>query len=212
MRAFIARDPYAPVMGARSKQIKICLTNDGADVETPWAEDLGPVAGRKGARKVRLVNVPFLHAKPTWGDVIVVEPVDEDGFLTWDRGGIPWAKVGTRIHEDGGRWAMIVEYEPHPGDDTGAAAFRAFAKACANLEIICEGCVGPRNGKPGRAYLAVPRELTDPQVMTKLRGESLPCELVQIHPAPAKRKPLKRAKSAPKKRATAAKRARRGAS
>jgi hypothetical protein len=192
-------------MGAKSKQIKVCLTNDGADVETPWAEDLGPVAGRKGARKVRLVNVPFLHAKPTWGDVIVVAPLDEHDFLTWDRGGVPWAKVATRIHEDGGRWAMIVDYEPHPGDETGAAAFRALAKACAELEIICEGCVGPRRGKPGRAYFAVPRELTDPQVMAKLRGKSLPCELVQIHPAPAKRKPMKRAKSRRAETRTAAK-------
>ncbi len=199
-------------MGARSKQIKVCLTNEGADVETPWAEDLGPVAGRKGARRVRLANVPFLHAKPTWGDVIVVEPVDEDGFLTWDRGGVAWSKVGTRIHEDSGRWAMIVDYEPHPGDESGTAAFRALAKACAAAEIICEGCVGPRRGKPGRAYLAVPRELTDPQVMAKLRGEALPCELVQIHPAPAKRKPTKRAKPATPAKRLRAKRTRRTAS
>jgi hypothetical protein len=180
-------------MGTKSKRIKICLTNVGEDVETPWADDLGPVAGRKAARKVRLVNVPFMHAKPTWGDVIVVESVD-DGFPTWDRDGVPWSKIGTRIHEDGGRWAMIVDYEPHPGDETGNIAFRALAKACAGFEIICEGCVGPRSGRPGRAYLAVPKHLGDPQVMTKLRGESLPCELIQIHPAPAKtRKPMKRA-------------------
>lgn len=192
-------------MGARSKQLKICLTNEGADVETPWAEDLGPVSGRKGARRVRLVNVPFLHAKPTWGDVIVVEPVADAGFLTWDRGGLPWSDVGSRIVEDGGRWAMIVDYEPHPGDDTGATAFRALSNACTRLEIICEGCIGPRSGKPGRAYLAVPRELTDPQVMTKLRGESLPCELVQIHPAPPRRKPMKRAKTPRAETRTAAK-------
>ncbi|NVB81046.1 MAG: hypothetical protein HOV81_21805 [Kofleriaceae bacterium] len=192
-------------MGAKSLTIKVSLTNEGEDVETPWAQDLGPVAGRKGARKVRLVNVPFLHAKPTWGDVIIVEHVDDDCLLTWDRGGLPWSKIGTRIHEDGGRWAMIVDYEPHPGDDTGATAFRALSKACTELEIICEGCIGPRNGKPGRAYLAVPRELTDPQVMTKLRGKSLPCELIQIHPAPPKRKPMRRAKTKRAETRTAAK-------
>ena len=194
-------------MGTKSKQIKICLTNDGEDVETPWADDLGPVAGRKGARKVRLANVPFLHAKPTWGDVIVVEPADDEGFPTWDRGGVPWTQIGTRLLEDGGHWAMIVDYDPHPGDETGNVAFRALAKACAGFDIICEGCVGPRSGKPGRAYLAVPRDLGDPQVMTKLRGEALPCELIQIHPAPAKtRKPMKRAKSKRAETRTAAKR------
>src|SRR5450432_1792453 len=77
-----------------TKAIKVCLTNRGEDQETPWAHDLGPAPGPKGSRKVRLVNVPFLHAKPTWGDVIVVSPV-EDGFPTWDRDGVPWTKVGT---------------------------------------------------------------------------------------------------------------------
>ena len=52
-----------------TKAIKVCLTNRGEDQETPWAHDLGPAPGPKGSRKVRLVNVPFLHAKPTWGDV-----------------------------------------------------------------------------------------------------------------------------------------------
>src|SRR5205085_12393659 len=65
---------YAPVMAAKPKTIKVCLTNRGEDSETPWAHDLGAAPG---GRKVRLVNVPFLHAKPTWGDVIVVAPNSE---------------------------------------------------------------------------------------------------------------------------------------
>lgn len=64
---------------------------------------------RSGARRVRIGNVPFLHAKP-YEDVIVVEPDPDDGMLTWDSHGVS-VRLGTRIEEDGGRWAMIVDYE-----------------------------------------------------------------------------------------------------
>jgi hypothetical protein len=163
---------------AKPKQIKVCLTNQGDDTETPWALDLGPAPN--GARKVRLVNVPFMHAKPTWGDTIVVDPV-EDGFPTWDRDGVPWERIDTRIAEDGGRWAMIVDYAPHPDAKN---AFDALVRACAEHDVVCEGAWGPRDGKPGRVYLAVTGELDDAALMKRLRAASLPCELIQIHPAP----------------------------
>jgi hypothetical protein len=190
-------------MGKPQKPIKVCLTNGGKDSETPWATDLGPAPGPSGSRKVRLVNVPFLHAKPTWGDVIVVSPAD--GFLTWDRKNVPFTKVATRILEDSGRWAMILDYAPHP-DGSDADAFKSLARACAEHDIVCEGAWGPRDSEPGRAYLAVKAELTDVDVMERLRAATLPCELIQIHPAPKKprKKPAakKPAKPAAKKPAT----------
>jgi len=190
-------------MGKALKTIKVCLTNRGQDSETPWAADLGPAPGPKGSRKVRLVNVPFLHAKPTWGDVIVVSPV-KDGRPTWDRNGVAFDKIPSRLVEDSGRWAMIVDYTPHPdAKDT----FQTLAHACAEHDIICEGAWGPRDGDPGRAYLAVERELTDVDVMALLREHALPCELVQIHPS-APKKPARKApaKKAPAKKAPAKKR------
>jgi len=184
-------------MGKRESPIKVCLTNQGKDTETPWAEDLGPApSGPTGARLVRLVNVPFLHAKPTWGDTIVVTP-DDDHFPTWDRNGVPFAKVDTRIHEDGGRWAMIVDYAPHPDSPDADRTYSTLARACAEHEIVCEGAWGPRDGEPGRVYLAVKESLSDAQVMARLRSHELPCELIQIHPEPPKRK------VAPKKPAAA---------
>ncbi len=183
------------------KPIKVCLTNQGADTETPWAEDLGPAPGPRGARRVRLINVPFMHAKPTWGDVIVVTPV-KDGFPTWDRDGTPWSKIETRIAEDGGRWAMIVDYAPHPDTKN---AFDAFARACAEHDVVCEGAWGPRDGKPGRAYLALANELTDAALMSTLRAASLPCELIQIHPAPAPKPKATKKPTAAKPRASLAK-------
>src|SRR5262249_17852388 len=148
------------------------------DIETPWAHDLGPAPGPKGSRKARLVNVPFLHAKPTCGDVVAVAP--NDGVLTWDREGVEWAQIGTRILDDGGRWAMIVDYTPHDG----APAYPELAQACAELDIVCEGAIASREGRPGRAFLAVGPGHTDIAVMTNLRAARLPCDLVQIHPKP----------------------------
>lgn len=196
--------------GADDKQlIKVCLCNRGQDAETPWAMDLGPATGKvpKGSRRVRLVNVPFFHAKPTWGDTIVVSPV-EDGLLTWDAKGVAWSKIDTRIDEDGGRYAMIVDYIPAAGDPTGDAAFAALAKAChdghadlRDAQIVCEGAYGPRDDRAGRAYLAVVDELEPEDAMARLAG--LPCELVQIHPPPPKAKAKAKAKAKPKAKAKA---------
>ena len=151
------------------------LTNRGEDTETPWADDLGPIGA--SARRVRLINVPFLHAKPTWGDEIIVQSA-EDGLPTWDRNGVPWKKIGTRIAADGGRWAMIVDYV---GD------FRVLTDACAKHDLICEGAWAPRDDRPGRAYLAVRNGVDDVAVMELLR--EVPCTLTQIDPPPRTRKP-----------------------
>jgi hypothetical protein len=166
---------------AEPKLIKVCLTNKGDDTETPWAHDLGAAPGPAGSRKVKLVNVPFMHAKPTWGDVIVVTPV-ADGFPTWDRDGAAWKQIGARIVEDGGRWAMIVDYAPQ--DVSADAAFQALGKACDAIKVVCEGAWGPRDADPGRVYLAVQRDLTAEVVMQKLDAARLPCNLIQVHPEP----------------------------
>ena len=182
-------------MGA--KPIKVCLTYGGAATGTPWAEDLGPAPGPSGSRRVRLLNVPFLHAKPTWGDVIVVSPVVR-GLPTWDRRGVPWAKLPARIAEDGGRWAMIVDYVPHE-DTAPAAACRALEAACADEGVICEPAWLARPGHPGRVYFAIEHARSDAEVLAALRAAELPCELVQIHPAPAatKRRAPAKAKARP---------------
>jgi len=178
------------------KLIKICLVNDGEDAETPWAQDLGPAQGPPGSRRARIVNVPFLHAKPTWGDVVVVspDPDDDDALLTWDAKGIAFSKIGTRIFDDGGRYAMIVDYKPRKDDPTGDEAFSAIAKACEvsrkleTNDIVCEGAYGPDGSTPGRIYLAVKDALEPSDVMTQLADADPPCTLIQVHPAVRKAK------------------------
>lgn len=169
-------------MAKEPELIKVCLTNQGADTETPWAHDLGPAPGPSGSRKVKLVNVPFMHAKPTWGDTIVVSPVRE-GFPTWDRGGVPWRQISTRIVDDGGRWAMILDYTP--AESVAATdAYTALARACDAERLVCEGAWAPRETDPGRVYLAVPKDLGAEVVMERLVAADLPLRLFQIHPEP----------------------------
>lgn len=160
--------------------IKVLLHNRGQDVETPWAEDLGEEPG--GGRRVRLDNVPFLHAKPTFGDVIVVRADPAyDGALAWDRGGVAWAEIGSRLVEDGGRYAMIVDYATKDVD-----RFGELGDWLGEAGLVPEGCFGPKGGKPGRLYLAVPRTRLVADVMEILGENPFGFRFTQIHPEPPK--------------------------
>lgn len=162
--------------------IKVRLLFDGEDTETPWAEDLGPVRGAgPGARRVRLANVPFLHAKPTWGDVIIVEPDPDDGVLTWDCRGVQWERVGTRIERDSGRWAMVLDYRPLEGAEL-SRDFDLLCKSAEEIDVIPEGCLDATNTRPGRLYLAVPDTLGIVEVLDHLYARNLPLTLKLIHP------------------------------
>ncbi len=183
---------------AKRKLIKVLLQDRGEDAETPWAEDLGAVRGKRGARRVRLVNVPFLHAKPTYGDVITVVPDPGDGMLTWDAGGVDYDEIHTRIDEDGGRYAAIVDYLPGKGVDA-RPAYEALSAAARTKKIIAEGCFAPRDRKPGRIYLAVPEPIKPAAVMKLLGTVELAVKLTLVHPTPSKRKkPTAKAKPAAK--------------
>lgn len=150
-------------------------------METSWAEDCGPAPGRAGARYVRLGNVPFLRAKPTYGDVIVVSP-DQDRMLSWDSEGVPYEQIGDRIIEDGERWAMILEFELLDPDGDAQEAFSALDIAAEKQDIAVEGAFGPKRGRPGRAYLAVPTKLDVEPVLTFLEDQDLPMSLRLVHP------------------------------
>lgn len=166
-----------------SKLIKILLHSDGEDCESTWAEDCGPALARPGARFVRVANVPFLYAKPTYGDVIVVAP-DEDGRLAWDREGVPWERIGERILEDEGRWSMILDYQLLDPSTDLQEAFTALDSAAEGADIVVEGCYRPDAGQPGRALLAVPADLDLDEVLAFLEGQNLPLSLTLVHPCP----------------------------
>jgi len=46
---------------------------------------------------------------------------------------------------------------------------------------MVEGCYGPRDSEPGRAYLAVPDDLEAEDVMKTLAAAD--CEVTLVHPA-----------------------------
>ena len=196
----------------KTSLVKVFLHDRGDDVESAWCQ---PAGEERGASLFRLVNVPFLHAKPTYGDVIAAFRDDRfDGNWAWDREGVPYARVGQRLHTDGERYALIVDYTMRTDADFGALV-AALERQHA---IVAEGCFGPRGEDPGRLYLAAPRTLPPSVVMAAAEklGRGFRFELV--HPVPPKKatkqppakkkppkkptkKPTKQAATKPKKRA-----------
>jgi len=160
--------------------VKVLLHDRGDDPETVWAGDLGAAPGPEGARRVRLDNVPTLHAKPTYGDEIVVAP-GHGAALAWDKDGRSYRQVCGSLAKDGGRWVMIVDYTLRPGAAT-QACWDALVSASKAIDVEPEGAWGPSDDGPGRGYFAVPRGGTVAAVMAALRGAHPPCELELIHP------------------------------
>jgi hypothetical protein len=164
----------------KDRLVKIRLQQRGEEVETAWAEDLGPVQGRPGARRVRIGSVPFLYAKPTYEDVIVVEPDLTDGMLMWDGDGVAFEEMDSGIAEDGGRYALVIDYEVI--DASVENTFTRLKLAAELAGIALEGCYGPKPGKPGRAYLAAPNEMAVADVLGRLEAAALPVKLTLVHP------------------------------
>lgn len=166
----------------KTSLVKVFLHDRGEDVESAWCQ---PVGEARGASLFRLVNVPFLHAKPTYGDVIPAVRDDRfDGNWAWDRGGVPYGRVGERLHTDGERYALITDYTMRTDADFGALV--------AALErqhgIVGEGCFGPRGEEPGRLYLAAPRALAPGEVMAAVEKLGRGFRFVLVHPQPPKKK------------------------
>ena len=166
----------------KTSLVKVFLHDRGEDVESAWCQ---PVGEARGASLFRLVNVPFLHAKPTYGDVIPAVRDDRfDGNWAWDRGGVPYGRVGERLHSDGERYALITDYTMRTDADFGALV--------AALErqhgIVGEGCFGPRGEEPGRLYLAAPRALAPGDVMAAVEKLGRGFRFVLVHPQPPKKK------------------------
>src|SRR5262245_5209422 len=166
----------------KTKLVKVRLHNQGEDVETLWAELLEPAEEGAGSRLVRLGNVPFLHAKPTYGDVIEVRPDLEDGMLDWDAGGVPFEEIGTRIHEDAGRWVVIVDYKAAPPAHDLAATFDALDIAGDKADIAVEGAFVQKDGGTARAYLAVPYARNVEDVVAWLRSPEVRLDFELVHP------------------------------
>lgn len=158
------------------ERVKVLLHDRGEDVETVWALH---VRHTSRGRVVRLESVPFLHAKPTWGDQVkVVEDPTQPGVLSWDVAGRSYDETVAGLIEDGGRYAAIVDHGV--GDSARFAELSRWAES--TLDVMCEGAYGPRDGLPGRAYLAVPYGLGPEALMRGLGDNPLGATFTLVHP------------------------------
>lgn len=160
----------------RTKLLKVRLHNQGEDPERVWAEDLGAALLNPTARYVRVGNIPLLHAKPTYGDVIEVL-AHGDGMLEWDRQGVDFREIGTRILEDGGRWVAIIDYWPNRPNSALQSTFEELNAAGEAQDIAVEGAVASKHR--GCACLAVPSSMSQADLADWLSSleESLGFEL-----------------------------------
>ncbi len=161
--------------------VKVVLHDRGDDVEAPWAEDLGPDPADPTRRLLRIGNVPFFHAKPTYEDVISATRDPARGMWAWDRGGAPFERVPSMLHEDSGRWAMILDYRLN-ADMPLKDAFRALDLAGEQREISVEGAYEDDDKRGGRAFAAAPREMGVAEALAALRSADLPVDLTLVHP------------------------------
>jgi len=166
-------------MPDRTKLMKIRLHNQGEDAETVWAEDLGVAILHSAARYVRIGNIPILHAKPTYGDVIEVL-TNGDGMLEWDRHGVDLREIDTRILEDSGRWVAIIDYWPGRPNSDLQSAFEELVDAGGALDIAIEGVVAKESR--GCAYLAVPKSMSLADLMTWLQQQRAALRFKLHHP------------------------------
>ena len=174
-------------MAKNARKQKVFLHNRYEEVESAWCE---PCGGREdGERLFRLLNIPFLHAKPTYGDVIAARRDEEfDGNWAWNRDGASYRQTCLkRIHTDGGRFAMIVDYHVTPTGDF--QAWMAWLVGWMQKDrIVAEGAWAPNEERPGRLYLAVPTRRRPSWVMRAFEKGPAGLRFEQIHPKPHKRR------------------------
>lgn len=136
--------------------LQILLHNDGEDAETVWTEVISEQGD--GSKLVRLLNIPIVHAVPTYGDTFQVTPNADDDWLERNMSGVTGLNTAEYIHEPGGFQTMVVSYVC---DDP------------TQLKSVCkwinqEHGFMPQPSLPGKLHLAVPSDSRPADVMSIL--------------------------------------------
>jgi ankyrin repeat protein len=113
---------------------KVNLRNREGETESVWCTVVDAAKGL-----FRIVNIPMLRVRPTYGDVIVATPDREAGLAF------------RRTHKIGGYWVDVLEYKHK-------ATFQPLAAWLEKTHgIVCEGIEGPQGDSPGVLGVAVPK-------------------------------------------------------
>ena len=111
-------------MARKPELVKLFLHQDHDDVESVWAVKLGKT---RGGTLLRLDNIPFMHARPTYGDVVVAKADRElEVPYAWNGAHIRFSDVPKHLHEDGGRYAAITYKLIDPSPANSSVRHRAF--------------------------------------------------------------------------------------
>ncbi|MBI3267623.1 MAG: hypothetical protein HYZ53_01270 [Planctomycetes bacterium] len=127
----------------------------------------------------RLVNVPFLHAKPTWGDVSRADPDPRyEHRPAWDAANRGYDQIRASLWKDGGRYAIILDYRTDHRAD-----YRELNSWLEKKhDIIAEGQYGPNGDRLGRLYLAVPSLFQVEGVLALLASAPAGYRFTLVHP------------------------------
>ena len=157
-------------------RVKLFLHENYDDVESVW----GTTCGRaRGGTLVRIDNIPYVHSKPTFGDVVVAKRDRElDVPYAWNVGqngkSISEKKIIARLHEDAGRYAGIVEYA---AKKKGASFARLTKWLRKEHDVVSEGAW------EGTLYLAIPKKLRMKDLMRATRARFADAfRFKQVHP------------------------------
>jgi hypothetical protein len=130
------------------------------NVEALRAEACGQMDER---RLFRVASIPLQYSKPTYGDIIAAGRDPQfDGHWAWECPA-PSGALPKHLHEDGGRYTMVVDFVPDPAN---AAAQPRLPGA---LNIIAMPAREPDADHPGQVYLAVPGFLPPDLVLAAIR-------------------------------------------
>ncbi|MBE7483626.1 MAG: ankyrin repeat domain-containing protein [Polyangiaceae bacterium] len=137
--------------------MKVAFHTRDAEIETIWCSVVNRAKGL-----FRLDNIPYLRARPTYGDVIVATP-GRGGMLRY-----------RRTHKLGGFSVDALEYR-HKA--TFAPLVALLEKKCG---VVCEGFSPPTIGSPGVVAIAIPRGVALPDV-----GKAVERRFPDVRPVPS---------------------------
>jgi hypothetical protein len=160
-----------------AKHVRVFLHYDYDDVETVPCE---VVQRGRGFVDVKVLAIPFLHATPTYGDVVRAKKDPEfEGNLAW----ASTRRGGARdedLVEAGGYYALIARLRRRP--DVPAPADPLWFPR--DFGIFSSVATSWKDREWGRIYFAAPKKIQPRDVLDMLEARHPNFDWQLVHPKP----------------------------